>query len=161
MTSSIKKLREGLGLTQEDLAEKVGVVHTTIGRWENGREVKKKYRKKLADALGVEMANLIFEAEEIRAAKKVSDTVAVEVDVSFENVPILGTVEAGNYETAERREGDDVAYVTLPIDERCEGKKPPHTLLVRQCALSPTHLRPPLFHKMMGLDSFRLLQPHH
>jgi len=33
----IKELREGLGLTQKDLADKVGVDVSTLRNWENGR----------------------------------------------------------------------------------------------------------------------------
>ena len=33
----IKKLRHKLGLTQEQLAHKIGVAFTSISRWENGR----------------------------------------------------------------------------------------------------------------------------
>ncbi len=33
----IKKIREKLGLSQEDLARQLGVSYTTVNRWENGR----------------------------------------------------------------------------------------------------------------------------
>lgn len=36
MTSAIKRLRENAGLTQVQLAEKVGVHFNTVGNWEDG-----------------------------------------------------------------------------------------------------------------------------
>lgn len=32
----IKKLREGLRLTQEEMAEKLGITRVTVARWETG-----------------------------------------------------------------------------------------------------------------------------
>jgi len=37
ISKMIKGLRVSLGLTQEQLAAKVGVTFSTINRWENGR----------------------------------------------------------------------------------------------------------------------------
>lgn len=37
ISKTIKDLRVSLGLTQEQLAAKVGVTFSTINRWENGR----------------------------------------------------------------------------------------------------------------------------
>lgn len=36
MQSEIKTRRTALGMTQEDLAEKLGVSHITVSRWERG-----------------------------------------------------------------------------------------------------------------------------
>lgn len=36
MQSEIKARRTALGMTQEDLAEKLGVSHITVSRWERG-----------------------------------------------------------------------------------------------------------------------------
>lgn len=36
MQSEIKSRRTALGMTQEDLAEKLGVSHITVSRWERG-----------------------------------------------------------------------------------------------------------------------------
>lgn len=33
----VRELREGMGLTQEKFAAKLGVTYPTINRWENGR----------------------------------------------------------------------------------------------------------------------------
>ncbi|NBK98082.1 MAG: XRE family transcriptional regulator [Erysipelotrichia bacterium] len=37
--SSLKKLRSDLGLSQQDLSEKIGVSKTTLANWETGRQV--------------------------------------------------------------------------------------------------------------------------
>ncbi len=58
----IRGRREGLGLTQVDLAELIGVSRNSIGRWESGRGTGKRNeggptapnRKKLAFVLGGE-----------------------------------------------------------------------------------------------------------
>lgn len=36
MENEIKSLRVGAGMTQEDLAKKVGVSHISVSRWERG-----------------------------------------------------------------------------------------------------------------------------
>lgn len=36
MRNEIKSRRMGLGMTQQDLAEKLGVSHITVSRWERG-----------------------------------------------------------------------------------------------------------------------------
>ncbi len=35
----IKELRERLGLTQEQFAQKVGVTYSTVNHWENGKRM--------------------------------------------------------------------------------------------------------------------------
>ena len=32
----VRRLRRALGLTQEEMARKIGVTHATVNRWENG-----------------------------------------------------------------------------------------------------------------------------
>jgi transcriptional regulator with XRE-family HTH domain len=52
----LKKIREGKGLSQIQLAEKTGLHITTIGNYEiDRREPKATQLKRLADALGVNM----------------------------------------------------------------------------------------------------------
>lgn len=59
----IAKLRDDAGLTQKDLAEKVGVTETTIANWESGRrglEWMVRF-KNLCEALKCEIEELIEE----------------------------------------------------------------------------------------------------
>jgi transcriptional regulator with XRE-family HTH domain len=57
--SNLKKLREERLLTQEELAEKVGVTPLTISRWENSkRKPRLKSIRKLAKVLKVDAKDL-------------------------------------------------------------------------------------------------------
>ena len=61
----IKKARMEKGMTQEELAEKVGVKKSAVAKWENGRvsEIKRTNLKNLADALGLDPNQLLGDAE--------------------------------------------------------------------------------------------------
>ena len=59
LASRIKDLRLVAGLTQEQLAEKIGVKKQNISRYESGRvEPNIRTAKKLADALGVSLEDM-------------------------------------------------------------------------------------------------------
>ena len=62
----IKKARTEKGMTQEELAEKVGVKKSAVAKWENGRvsEIKRTNLKNLADALGLDPNLLLGDAED-------------------------------------------------------------------------------------------------
>ena len=64
----IREKRRLLGLSQEDLAEKVGVSRETVGSWENAKckEMKEENYEKLAQVFGVR-------AYEIRAGKEMPE----------------------------------------------------------------------------------------
>jgi transcriptional regulator with XRE-family HTH domain len=59
--NKLQRLRFGLGLSQQELAEKAKVSPDTIVRWEKGRGTRPHARaiKKLADALGVTPNDLL------------------------------------------------------------------------------------------------------
>lgn len=61
----IKKTRIEKGMTQEELAEKVGVKKSAVAKWENGRvsEIKRSNLKNLADALGLNPNQLLGDTE--------------------------------------------------------------------------------------------------
>ena len=62
----IKKARTEKGMTQEELAEKVGVKKSAVAKWENGRvsEIKRSNLKNLADALGLDPNQLLGNTEQ-------------------------------------------------------------------------------------------------
>ena len=62
----IKTARLNMGLTQEELANKVGVQKSAIAKWENGRvsEIKRSNLKALADTLGLDPNVLLGEDDE-------------------------------------------------------------------------------------------------
>lgn len=59
MGEKLKAARKAAGLSQKQLAEKVGVFQVDISRWENGRSPSIQMLKKLAAALGVSMEDLV------------------------------------------------------------------------------------------------------
>jgi transcriptional regulator with XRE-family HTH domain len=59
MGEKLRSARKAAGLTQVELAEKVGCKQKDISRWENGRPMTAETLKKLAKALGCSMDSLI------------------------------------------------------------------------------------------------------
>ena len=47
----IKSIRQQLGISQEELAQKLGVSFTSVNRWENGQTKPSKLAKKQIDLL--------------------------------------------------------------------------------------------------------------
>ena len=61
----IRNKRESLGITQAELAEKVGVFESEVRMWERGMLPDSKYLLKLADALQVEVDEILRGEEEL------------------------------------------------------------------------------------------------
>lgn len=59
MGEKLREARKAAGLTQAQLAERVGCTQKDIARWESGREPKALTLKKLAQALGSNMDDLV------------------------------------------------------------------------------------------------------
>lgn len=88
--NNIKKYRKLNKLTQEELAEKVGMSKTTIVFWEKGtREPQNKELKKLSELFGVPVDILLSDTPYF------SNTETYEVNNEQILRPILGTVKAG------------------------------------------------------------------
>lgn len=63
--SSIKKYRKMAGLTQQELAQKVGVALDTISRYETSkREPRLSDLRKMAEILGCTVDDLVADAQE-------------------------------------------------------------------------------------------------
>ena len=62
----IKQARLAKSLTQEELAEKVGVQKSAVAKWENGRvsEIKRSNLKKLSEALELNPNQLLDKSKE-------------------------------------------------------------------------------------------------
>jgi len=73
----IKETRIAKGMTQEELAEKVGVKKSAVAKWENGRvsEIKRSNLKNLSDALGLNPTQLLGDIEKnpIAVANELAD----------------------------------------------------------------------------------------
>jgi transcriptional regulator with XRE-family HTH domain len=62
---TLRELREGAVLTQEELAKKVGVTATAISHWETGsKRPRAKNIRKLATALGVTPQDILAALKE-------------------------------------------------------------------------------------------------
>lgn len=68
----VKKLRIEAGLTQEDIAKKLGLSKTAVGAWENGR-AKPRLDKmnQLSDLFGVPVSELLGERQVVGTSKLV------------------------------------------------------------------------------------------
>ena len=73
----IKERRLAKGMTQEELADLVGVKKSAVAKWENGRvsEIKRSNLKKLADALEVSPVQLLGDIEKrpVSVAQELAD----------------------------------------------------------------------------------------
>ncbi|MEH6476678.1 MAG: XRE family transcriptional regulator [Sneathiella sp.] len=122
MGNLLRKCRIAAGLTQEQLADLAGTTHPTIGRLETGkRDLDEKWRRKLAPLLDVHPANLLFDNKDLAVAKSTGDNEALPTDLPFDNLPIVGSVEAGTYREAEEEHQDEWNYVSVPVDGRYPG----------------------------------------
>ena len=88
--------REQLGLTQEELAQRVGVTKASISRWESGdiSNMRRDRIQKLADALCVSPLSLLEDETDGLADSSLSNIGAV-FDDSFRMIPIFESVSAG------------------------------------------------------------------
>jgi transcriptional regulator with XRE-family HTH domain len=69
--SVLKKHRAAKGISQEKLAEKADIHPTHVGLIERSlRNPSLKVSKAIADALGLPLAQMIYEAEQITAKKR-------------------------------------------------------------------------------------------
>lgn len=81
--SCLRELREKSGLTQEDLAEMVGVSRPTITQWETGWSVPKLKRLyDLADALACDPSDFFDSVAEPARTRNVVGVETVEIPVS-------------------------------------------------------------------------------
>lgn len=57
----IRSLRKGAGMTQEELADKLGVAVNTVSRWEKGKYIPSpKYIKQMAEMFGANGADIFL-----------------------------------------------------------------------------------------------------
>ena len=62
MKRELRGLRMGAGLTQQQLADILGVSHISVSRWETGKSIPSpKYIKALADLFGVQGKDIFFD----------------------------------------------------------------------------------------------------
>lgn len=110
---NLRRLREDLGFTQEDVAEKVGVSRVAVTRWESGsNQPGGENSARLASLFGVSVAQLFghdpitFPSREIRSGAPALVPMAV-----------LGSVHAGEFDEEAVSDGDWVG-VPAEVKER-------------------------------------------
>ena len=80
----VRSRREELELSQESLAQAVGVSVSTVRRWENGMEPRGRTRRRLARVLAVLEADLTFGDETV---VRHGDAVQRQADANSEHEP--------------------------------------------------------------------------
>lgn len=94
----VRALRVAAGLTQEDLAERVGTTKATISKFERStNRPRLDWIEKLADALGADVATLAFD----RAPASGGLTM----------MPVIGMIAAGNWREAIRETDEYVPVI--------------------------------------------------
>lgn len=94
----IKRARIEKGLTQEELAEKVGVQKSAVAKWENGRvsEIKRSNLAKISKALGINPNSLLenIEKEPVKTAEQHIEIITDEDYVEmFEDFKLLDSTQ--------------------------------------------------------------------
>ena len=83
---NIRKYRKNLGMTQEELAKKMGVIQPNVHRWEKGLVTPSlETIKKLAKILNVSADGLLF-SEEDRKKLRITDKELLERIKDIENL---------------------------------------------------------------------------
>ena len=106
LNNNVKHLRSVKGISQQTLADKVGVDRSTISRIENGEiETTIDNAMKIANVLKVNIEDLI--------TKDLTFDNGTLIDVNFEaiQIPVLGTIKAG---IAIEAQEDILEYVDIP-----------------------------------------------
>ena len=115
----IRTKRESLGLTQAELARKVGVFESEVRMWERGMLPDSKYLLKLADALQVE-ADEILRGEEECAPQEVFDEGAHKQDVHSSG---QDPAQEARADLQEPQSDTLAAQPDLPSDDAETGRK--------------------------------------
>lgn len=95
---NIKRLREMHDLTQEQLADKLGVTRESVVKWENGKiNIRDRHVSKLVELFGVEPDDIKSENYGLASRLRMSDSPStVEYAVMFNTAPVYGRIAAGD-----------------------------------------------------------------
>ena len=114
-STNLKHLREKLGLSQNKLAEKIGVNQTTIARWEDDNRIPTIDNAiDVANALNISLPDLLgrdlrFDNAEI-----------INIDSNIIRIPVYGTIKAG---IPIESQADIIDYVDIPKEWTIGNKK--------------------------------------
>lgn len=118
---NLRRLREDLGFTQEDVADKVGVSRVAVTRWESGsNQPGGENSARLASLFGVSVAQLFgYDPASLPSRDTRADAPA------YVPMMVLGSVHAGEFDEESVSDGD-VVNVPSEVKERW-----PHARAVR------------------------------
>lgn len=119
---AIKSLRDNCDMSQQDVADKVGVSRVTVTKWENGQtEPRGENAVKLASLFGVSVAQLLgYDPASLPSRDTRADAPA------YVPMMVLGSVHAGEFDEEAVSGDGDVVNVPSEVKERW-----PHARAVR------------------------------
>lgn len=108
--TNIRRYREALGLTQNELAQKLNIARSTVTQWENGwSNPRMGMVQKLAGVFGVSTSDIVAEDADIHT---LPDN-AITPKPSTATAPVVGWVHAGAPE--EERVADEIAELPSEV----------------------------------------------
>lgn len=124
--NKIKRRREELGLSQEQLAEKAGVSQPLIHKLESGKALETKKLNQIANALDVSAEWLLGTVERGRLVK--DELSNLDPPPRFVMAPLISWIQAGHWSEAIDNYAPGDAEEWLPCATRSAG---PHTYALR------------------------------
>lgn len=125
--TNIKQLREERGLTQEQIADKIGITFQAVSSWERD-EYKPDTEKliKLAELFDVSVSALVEEKQSVFATKKAIynwEHMKTYVKTTAKNLGLTNTLKAVTYATeahiGQKRKKSDIPYIYHPLNLAC------------------------------------------
>lgn len=129
-SKNLKYLREEKGLSQNKLAEKIGVNQTTIARWEDDNRVPTiDNAVDVANALNIPLVDLL--GKDLRF----DNAEVVDVSSNRVKIPVLGFIKAGIPIEAQE---DIIEYIDIP-EEWTKGNKKYYGLKIDGDSMMPNY----------------------
>ncbi|MBR4429961.1 MAG: helix-turn-helix domain-containing protein [Clostridiales bacterium] len=125
--TNIKQLREERGLTQEQIADNIGITFQAVSSWERD-EYKPDTEKliKLAELFDVSVSALVEEKQSVFATKKAIynwEHMKTYVKTTAKNLGLTNTLKAVTYATeahmGQKRKKSDIPYIYHPLNLAC------------------------------------------
>lgn len=122
----IAACRHKNGMSQEELARRIGITRVSVSKWESGlNQPKGRYLNELASALGVSVSWLLSGKDSVvDETKNPTDNAEPFSNVELATlgvykIPVLSYVQAGNWQESQDFRGIDggYEYVTADLDD--------------------------------------------